>query len=213
MTSKKSKQEEALQFLDDLDSFAPPAEASRTTNKKAQAVPGNEGEAAEVLAFLDEITQKSTEPPARSTAAHISRSGTPTLRKSTERVRLGGGPSLLPSASSSTTSLNRTLSTGKEKADQPQAASQSQSSSSAWGWGSVWSTASAAIQQAKTVVDEQVKHLPKNEQARKWGENVIEYAKTAQLDKLGTSPILCGWTIHSNKFLKVKILSVLVFPH
>lgn len=192
MASKKSKQEEALQFLDDLDSFAPPIEA-KPTNKKAQVVSGNEGEAAEVLAFLDEITQKSTEPPARSAAAHISRSGTPTLRKSTERVRLGGGPSLLPSASSSTTSLNRTLSSdstrGKEKADsQPtvpsQGPSQSQSSSGAWGWGSVWSTASAAIQQAKTVVDEQVKHLPKNEQARKWGENVMEYAKTAQLDKL-----------------------------
>lgn len=196
MASKKSKQEEALQFLDDLDSFAPPTEP-RPTNKKAQAVSGNEGEAAEVLAFLDEITQKSTEPPTRTAAAaHISRSGTPTLRKSTERVRLGGGPSLLPSASSSTTSLNRTLSSdstrGKEKADpQPAASSESQnqSSSNAWGWGSVWSTASAAIQQAKTVVDEQVKHLPKNEQARKWGENVYEYAKTAQLDKLGVSLI------------------------
>ena len=178
MTSKKSKQEEALQFLDDLDSFAPPTEA-RSATKKAQAGSGNEGEAAEVLAFLDEITQKSTESPARSAASHISRSGTPTLRKSTERVRLGGGPS--------TTSLNRTLSSdstrGKEKADsQPDGSSQS--SSGAWGWGSVWSTASAAIQQAKTVVDEQVKHLPKNEQARKWGENVMEYAKTAQLDKL-----------------------------
>ena len=184
MTSKKSKQEEALQLLDDLDSFTPPTEA-RSATKKAQAGSGNEGEAAEVLAFLDEITQKSTELPARSAATHISRSGTPTLRKSTERVRLGGGPS-----GSSTTSLNRTLSSdstrGKEKADS-QPAGSSQSNSGAWGWGSVWSTASAAIQQAKTVVDEQVKHLPKNEQARKWGENVMEYAKTAQLDKLSAS--------------------------
>ena len=190
MTSKKSKQEEALQFLDDLDSFAPPTE-DRSATKKAQAGSGNDGEAAEVLAFLDEITQKSTELPARSAAAHISRSGTPTLRKSTERVRLGG-----PSASSSTTSLNRTLSSdstrGKEKADS-QPTGSSQSSSGTWGWGSVWSTASAAIQQAKTVVDEQVKHLPKNEQARKWGENVMEYAKTAQLDKLSAlSTLLTG---------------------
>jgi len=187
MTSKKSKQEEALQFLDDLDSFAPPTEV-RPANKKAQAGSGsgNEGEAAEVLAFLDEITQKSAELPPRSASAHISRSGTPTLRKSTERVRLGGGPSLHPSASSSTTSLNKTLNDttrGKEKAE-PQPAGSSQSNSGAWGWGSVWSTASAAIQQAKNVVDEQVKYLPKNEQARKWGENVMEYAKTAQLDKL-----------------------------
>ena len=219
MASKKSKQEEALQFLDDLDSFSPPTEA-RPTNKKVQPVPGNEGEAAEVLAFLDEITQKSTELPARSAAAHISRSGTPTLRKSTERVRLGGGHSLLPSASSSTTSLNRTLSSdstrGKEKVDpQPAASSQSQSqsSASAWGWGSVWSTASAAIQQAKTVVDEQVKHLPKNEQARKWGENVYEYAKTTQLDKLGASLIILTvpYFLIMRNISKVKILSVLVF--
>jgi hypothetical protein len=173
MTSKKSKQEEALQFLDDLDSFAPPTEAKSAT-KKAQAGSGNEGEAAEVLAFLDEITQKSTELPARSAATHISRSGTPTLRKSTERVRLGGGPS----ASSSTTSSSSTTT------------SSSTITPGAWGWGSVWSTASAAIQQAKTVVDEQVKHLPKNEQARKWGENVMEYAKTAQLDKLSASSAL-----------------------
>jgi len=170
MASKKSKQEEALQFLDDLDSFSPPTEARSTANK-AQAGPGSEGEAAEVLAFLDEITQKSTELPARSAATHISRSGTPTLRKSTERVRLGGG------------AVGSDSTRGKEKAD-PQPAGSNPSDSSAWGWGSVWSTASAAIQQAKTVVDEQVKHLPKNEQARKWGENVMEYAKTAQLDKL-----------------------------
>jgi len=49
----------------------------------------------------------------------------------------------------------------------------------------VWTSASAAIQQAKTVVDEQVKNLPKNEQAKKWSEGMIEYAKNAQLEKLG----------------------------
>jgi len=190
MANKKSKQEEALKFLDDLDSFAPSADAS-SANAGPKPPPSgdsaNDGGAAEVLAFLDEITQKSTEPTRTST--HISRSGTPTLRKSTERVRLGGGSPLNPSASSSTTSLNRTLSTdsqrGKESAESQAAASQSQGmSGGGWGWGSVWSSASAAIQQAKSAVDEQVKHLPKNEQARKWGEGVIEYAKTAQLDKL-----------------------------
>ena len=190
MASKKLKQEEALKFLDDLDSFAPsPDVAGTDTNPKPPPAGGsaNEGEAAEVFAFLDEITQKSTEPTRTST--HISRSGTPTLRKSTERVRLGGGSPFNPSASSSTTSLNRTLSTdsqrGKESAELQAAAGQSQGvSGGGWGWGSVWSSASAAIQQAKSAVDEQVKHLPKNEQARKWGEGVIEYAKTAQLDKL-----------------------------
>jgi hypothetical protein len=186
MAAKKTKQEEALQFLDDLDSFAPPSQAAAAAPSTAQT--GGEGEAAEVLAFLDEITQKSTEP-TRPTTVHISRSSTPLSRKSIERVRLGGGSSFNPSASSSTTSLNRTLGTdagrGKERVTDQSTAGQAQNSDGRWGWGSVWSTASAAIQQAKTVVDEQVKHLPKNEQARKWGEGVLEYAKTAQLDKIG----------------------------
>ncbi|KAG6897927.1 hypothetical protein C0992_009079 [Termitomyces sp. T32_za158] len=182
MTSKvMSKQQQALQFLDDLDSLAPPPESEthNSTNKPSSTVPpaGNEGEAA-VLAFLDEITQKSAEP-TRPASVHterpISRSGTPTLRKSTERVRLGGG-SVSP-ATSSSASLSRTSSAiGKAKTDTAPAS---------WGWGSVWSTASAAIQQAKTVVDEQVKALPSNQHARKWGEGVIEYAKAAQLDKFG----------------------------
>ncbi|EDR16065.1 uncharacterized protein LACBIDRAFT_301773 [Laccaria bicolor S238N-H82] len=183
MASKsKSKQEEALQFLDDLDSFAPPPEGKNDSTNQVAATTNNEGEAAEVLAFLDEITQKSSET-TRPTNVHISRSGTPTLRKSTERVRLGGGPSLLHSASSSTTSLNRVASSDGGKAKEKE--KPDMQSSASWGWGSVWSTASAAIQQAKSAVDEQVKHLPKNEQARKWGEGVIEYAKSAQLDKIG----------------------------
>ncbi|KAG6845645.1 hypothetical protein H0H87_005852 [Tephrocybe sp. NHM501043] len=182
MTSKaKSKQEEALQFLDDLDSFTPPPEAE-SSNKTTGQPTGNEGEA-EVLAFIDEITQKSNEP-TRSTSTHaerpISRSGTPTLRKSTERVKLGGGSVSPPAPSSSASSLSRTASANNEKAR-----SDSTSAGGSWGWGSVWSTASAAIQQAKTVVDEQVKALPNNEHARKWGEGVIEYAKAAQLDKIG----------------------------
>ncbi|KAF9473312.1 hypothetical protein BDN70DRAFT_885975 [Pholiota conissans] len=193
MTSKKSKQEEALKFLDDLDSFAPPSgdSSSGTASvKPGSAAPGsaNEGEAAEVLAFLDEITQKSTEP-TRATTAHISRSGTPTMRKSTERVRLGGSL-LSSSASSSTTSLNRAANTSdsaraQDKGESRSGQSAQQSSGGGWGWGSVWSSASAAMQQAKSVVDEQVKHLPKNEQARKWGEDIVGYAKSAQLDKLG----------------------------
>lgn len=186
MASKsKSKQEEALQFLDDLDSFAPPTPevvVNAPTDK-----PGNEGEAAEVLAFLDEITQKSNEP-TRATSAYIPRSGTPTVRKSTERVRLGGGTpsSLLPSASSSSTSLNKVTGSPSTSNDGGSTKQGAASQGGGWGWGSVWSTATAAIQQAKEVVDEQVKQLPKNEQARKWGEGVMEYAKSAQLDKLGS---------------------------
>ncbi|KAF6766201.1 maintenance of telomere capping protein 1 [Ephemerocybe angulata] len=189
MASKsKSKQEEALEFLDDLDSFAAPqskAKPAKTPPPPAAAGQGKSNEA-EVFAFIDEITQKSTEP--TRTAASIPRSGTPTIRKSTERVRLGGGPvTSLPSASSSTTSLNRSASNdgSKSKADTSPTPAAATPGPGAWGWGSVWSTASAAIQQAKTVVDEQVKHLPKNDQVRGWGEGVLEYAKQAQLDKLG----------------------------
>lgn len=191
MTSKaKSKQEEALKFLDDLDSFTPAPQINVSETTKSAPNLNNEGEA-EVLAFLDEITQKSTEPtrPAAATA-HLerptSRSGTPTLRKSTERVRLGGGSALSPSASSSSTSLHKTAASGSEAAKSDQATASG--GTGPWGWGSVWSTASAAIQQARTVVDEQVKALPNNEQARKWSEGVIGYAKSAHLDKIGLFP-------------------------
>jgi len=205
MAKSKSKQEEALQFLDALDSFTPPpAVAGNTSNNTGASAP--EGQAAEVLAFLEEITQKSTEPTLRSSTpasiAHIdrpSRVGTPVLKKSTERVRLGGG-----SASSSTTSLHKTGpgSNSDNRANPDQIAKQNSSfqdtvdGSSSWGWGSVWSTASAAIKQAKTAVDEQVKALPNNEQARKWGEGVMEYARSAQLDKL-SSYLYCFTSIPS----------------
>ncbi|KNZ71267.1 UPF0615 protein [Termitomyces sp. J132] len=185
MFKSKSKQQEALQFLDDLDSFTPPPESdpSNSASKSSSAgqPTGSEGEA-EVLAFLDEITQKSAEPTRPASVHHerpISRSGTPTLRKSTERVKLGGGP-VSPPTSSSASSLSRSSSANEKANTDPTPGSKGTS----WGWGSVWSTASAAIQQAKTVVDEQVKALPSNEHARKWGEGVIEYAKAAQLDKL-----------------------------
>jgi hypothetical protein len=179
MSKSKSKQEEALAFLDDLDSFAPP-DAPAVTDSAAPA----QGGEAEVLAFIDEITQKSAEPTPRS--SHLerpaSRSGTPTVRKSTERVRLGGGSTSLlrtPSSSSLRKDAAATPATSTTTAVES-------GSGGGWGWGTVWSSASAAIQQAKSAVDEQVKYLPKNEQARKWGEGMIEYAKTAQLDKLGS---------------------------
>ncbi|KAF7310635.1 hypothetical protein HMN09_00606300 [Mycena chlorophos] len=173
----KTKADEALAFLDDLDSI--PDAAPSTTNPSTTQSTGGE---AEVLAFIDEITQKSAEPTPRSTHLErpASRSGTPTIRKSTERVRLGA----------SNTSLLRTPSSSSLKKDAAASASAADpvgapAAAGGWGWGSVWNSASAALQQAKSAVDEQVKYLPKNEQARKWGEGVIEYAKSAQLDKLG----------------------------
>ncbi|TDL28818.1 hypothetical protein BD410DRAFT_738554 [Rickenella mellea] len=178
----KSKQEEAMQFLDDLDSLSPAPPAQDNTQSSSQ--PPHEGEAADVLKFLDEITQKSSEP-TRVTAAHLdrpaSRASTPGLKKSTERVRVGTPtPSLAAQkgegVSSSTQPTTRVAATQDQAPVQP---------SSGWGWGTVWSTASAAIQQAKTVVDEQVKHLPQPEQAKKWSEGLSGYVKKEQLEKLG----------------------------
>lgn len=192
MAKPKSKQEEALQFLDDLDSLSP---APAAGPGKAPGRPTNEGETAEVLAFLDEITQKSSEPTRLTTTSHIdrplSRAGTPTLRKSTERVKVGAPASQARGSGSAS-------STPPPSAATPDTAAASQAAKG-WGWGNVWSSASVAIQQAqtvvqqaRTVVDEQVKSLPANEQAKKWSEGAFayaksaqEYAKTAQLDRLG----------------------------
>lgn len=182
MTSKaKSKQEEALQFLDDLDNLQPSAgPPTHRQTTPSHAHPSNEGDPAEVLAFIDEITQKSSEP-TRLTAP-ISRAGTPSLRKGTERVRVG----VHSSSSTSSLSGKPETTTGAASTTKPEAAAAAAAGASGrWGWSDVWSTASTAYQQARSVVDEQVKNLPKNEQVSKWGEGVLEYAKTAQLDKLG----------------------------
>lgn len=181
MVSKaKSKQEEALQFLDDLDSLNP-ATVAPPTSKGAQ----QDGDPADVLAFIDEITQKSSGPARIAPPPMerpISRAGTPSLRKSTERVKVG----IHPISSSSSLS-------GKSESTSPAPSAPSKSEApdtvtpgppGRWGWSNVWSSASAAYQQAKSVVDEQVKSLPKNDQVSKWSEGVLEYAKNAQLDKL-----------------------------
>ncbi|CAL1696451.1 unnamed protein product [Somion occarium] len=184
-TKSKSKQDEVNQLLDDLDSFEMPPPGSAPIVAGTQAPAAGE---AEVFAFIDEITQKSTEPPRSSSHLErpLSRAGTPSLRKSTERVKVGGGavPLLPNSSSSGSPALSRTESSSSRTTVAPPKDVNQNANPGGWGWGSVWSSASAAIQQAKSVVDEQVKNLPKNEQARKWGEGVLEYAKTAQLDKL-----------------------------
>ena len=188
MTATKSKQAEALRFLDDLDSLSPPSASVARGPTTLGAEAGHDGEAADVLAFIDEITQKSAEP-TRTTTAHLerplSRSGTPTIKKGVERVRVGTPGAHSPSTASLPTTSPAAAASPKSSSERPQQQDPVlTSSSSGWGWGSVWSTAAAALQQAKSAVDEQVKNLP-NEQARKWSEGVIEYAKTAQLDKLG----------------------------
>jgi len=207
-TKSKSKQQEALQILDDLDSLSPDSRAAGvdpTAAAAAAATPpigATPGEAADVLAFLDEITQKSSEPTRPATSLldrPLSRSGTPTLRKSTERVKVGGS-SLTNAGSASSRGVSPSLtSSNPPPPDKPATtpAHERQLSDSGWGWGSVWTSASSALQQARSVVDEQVKNLP-TQDAKKWKEGVLEYAKTAQeraqeyaktaqLDKFGSS--------------------------
>ncbi|KAL1691979.1 maintenance of telomere capping protein 1 [Schizophyllum commune] len=190
-TKSKSKQEEALAFLDDLDNIAPPPPEASTGGgapPAAAAPKPGEGEA-EFLAFIDEITQKSAEPvpqvKTRSPAATLSRSGTPTVRKSTERFKLSSQGRATPPAPAAAASEK------SSGASEPQEAPQAEGGSGGgWGWGS-WNTGSVwnAVQQARHVVEEQAKNLPQNEQARKWGEGVIAYANKANLpvdiNKLG----------------------------
>lgn len=189
MASKPSKQDEAAKLLNDLDNLDLNAVSSTPSSIPIgpTAVP-NDGQAADVLAFLDEITLKSSEP-TKTTASHIerpiSRAGTPTLRKSTERVKLGGG-----------TPISQSKSGDASAASAPPASAGQSGSTSPWGWGSVWNSASAAMKQVQTVVDEQVKHLPTTD-AKKWTEDMMEYAKTSQLEQMSmwTQPWVNMWTL------------------
>jgi len=119
-----------------------------------------------------------------------------------ERVKLGGGgggssiplQKQLSLSSSSSSGVDNPNTKGivpsvmAAAADSTTPSGGGRGGSGGWGWTtSAWGAASSMFQQAKNVVDEQVKHLPtRNEQARKWGEGMLEYAKNTQLDKLGT---------------------------
>lgn len=203
-----SKAQEAQQFLQDLDNFDSVGASTAKPTSGAKAKVGK-ADAADAIAFLDEITQKSSEPTPRTTSGHlerpVSRSSTPSLRKSTERVRMGvplamGGSPRLESAPSSKP--------GTPKTEVPPKVPEGGS----WGWGSVWSTANTVMQQAKSVVDEQVKNLPANgvmeyaknaqeyaktaqeyakSSAQEYAKTAQEYAKTTQLDKIGTCSLSC----------------------
>lgn len=183
-SKSKSKQQEALQFLDDLDSL-PEAPLPNKPVKAGGKQPEETGDASEVLAFIDQITQKSSEPTrTTSTILERPRSATPTVRKPTERVKLSGTSTPAPGSISQTPSQIHT------PPPPVQQEGKFPSGSGSWGiggWGSsVWSSASAALQQARSVVDEQVKHLPNNDQAKRWREGVLEYAKNADLEKITT---------------------------
>lgn len=194
----KSKAAEALKFLDDLDNLepgVPPASASSGSAPPTSATT-NTGDAADVLKFIDEITLKSSEPRRSVTPAPLERPAsrasivtpTGTIKKATERVRVG---SPAPSSAGSTAASQRAepsqTSTTATKDNQTEGAGKS----GGWGWGSVWTSASAALQQAREVVDERVKHLPNQEYASKLREEVLGYVpknlNREELGKLGRS--------------------------
>jgi len=191
--------EDVLQLLDSLDA-APIAQPKpptlRTKSTTGRSTPGIEaapGDAAEALAFLDELTQKSSKPTRVLTPGpRVRNAGGATgveVRKSTDSVRGSSGTSVTPSrphtpSAPATTSIIAPVSMEGSSAS---------GGGGGWGlgWGSLgnaWSTASAiavkAAEQAKTIAEEQAKHLP-NEQAKKWGDTAMGYVKNAQLDKLG----------------------------
>ena len=209
-----SKQQEALQFLDDLDSLnAPSSSKPAPPTVSANAQPANEAEA---LAFLEEITQKSSEPTRTTTTlAPQPRTLTPrtssriSLRKGADGVSRSSSPAPAAAAHAQFASGSGSPGDGSGGASAP--SDTANGGAGAWGWGSVWSSASAAVKQARSAVDEQVKNLPKNEQAKKWSEGMLEYVKNAQLDKLGGFHFFNIWlpcvTTH-----QAKISNQLVYP-
>jgi hypothetical protein len=160
-------QQQAEALLNDIDSLGATPAASLTPTKPG-ALQGN---AIEAIEFLDEITKSSPKP--KLVAPSLARPSS----RATERISLK-------------TKIPEAPAPPPPTAVEPPVASQS----TPWGWGSVWSSASAAIQQAKTVVDEGVKNLPQvtqSDQPRQWREGLIDYVKSAQLDKIGIGSDSC----------------------
>ncbi|CAG7846721.1 SubName: Full=Uncharacterized protein {ECO:0000313/EMBL:CCA74245.1} [Serendipita indica DSM 11827] len=187
--SKDSKQS-VLQFLDSLDappttSKAPSPSTKQPTNASTGAPSGSAattGNAAEALAFLDELTQQSSRP------TRVLTPGPRVRNAPGDATRTSAKASPAPSLSRATgTNVGITSNTAASASSNPntEEPKPTTAGSGGWGWGSVWNTASAALAQAKNVVEEQAKHLP-NDQAKKWGEGVMTYVKQAQLDKIGT---------------------------
>jgi hypothetical protein len=179
--SKDSKGvKEFMDSLGPIPSAPNSSKPSGTAATSGATAQGTTREAAEALAFLDELTQQSSRPTRVMTPGPRVRNAVDSARKSANASpapSLGKGSSqtIPPSANTASTTAPANDETNKS----------AETSGGGWGWGSVWSTASAAIAQARTVVDEQVvKNIP-NEQAKKWSEGMITYVKQAQLDKIG----------------------------
>ena len=156
-------QQQAEALLNDIDSLGASPAPTLTPTKPGAL----QGDAAQAIEFLDEITKSSeAAPKPKLVALSLARPSSRTTERVSLKTKIPEAPAPPP----------------------PSAVEPSAASLGSWGWGSVWSSASAAIQQAKTVVDEGVKNLPQvpqSEQTRQWREGLIDYVKSAQLDKLG----------------------------
>lgn len=176
----------------------------------------NAEDAQSVLDFLDEITQRSSTPtaPVRADPALSKKVSVPSsLSRSGSRTNVLA-PSTASTSRRSGESVRSTKSASSELASPPQvqaAEAVPVAEEGGWGWSSVWSQAtnvvqqaSQVVQQARTVAEEQVKTasggaglggigqglmkaLGENEQAKKWSEGAMEYARGAHLDQLGAS--------------------------
>ena len=169
--AKATKQQEALQLLDDLDNLPSSGPCIVGVKKDSDA---NTGEEADVLAFIDELTQKSAESTkSRLTVSRpASRSSNPPLlrKKSTEFDRTN-----VPIQSITAQSI---------PSDQATIADTSTPTSNNWTWNNMWTTTTAALQQARSVVDDQIKTLSQHEQARKIQEGAKGYVSATHLEKL-----------------------------
>jgi hypothetical protein len=175
-----SAQSEVDAIFKDLDSLPNPTASGVSAGRTAPK--GNDSQAIQALAELDNLAKTAVD--TSTSKSRLTAVGSGISRPSsraTERVSL-----------SSLKAKNAVSAEGPQSATPPAATPAppqvvASGSSSSWGWGSVWNTASAAIQQARTVVDEQVKSLPnvpQADQARQWREGIVGYVKNAQLEKL-----------------------------
>lgn len=175
-----SAQSEVDAIFKDLDSLPNPSVAGAPTNRGAPK--SSDSQAIQALAELDDLAKTATDSPSKSRLTAIGSGISRPSSRATERVSLSSLKAKSAAAAEAATPTRSTT----PPAPAPSAPTAS-GSASTWGWGSVWTSASAAIQQAKTVVDEQVKNLPnvpQAEQTRQWREGLVGYVKNAQLDKI-----------------------------
>lgn len=157
-----SAQKQVDDLFKDLDSFPKGIPTARsTTPGLGTGTSPADSSAIQALAELDDLAKTDTpaitaKPRLGGAAANISRPSS----RATERVSLSSlkakSAAEAQAASASASANPSPITPSPLRQPEPT----SLPSSSSWGWGSVWNSASAAIQQAKTAVDEGVKNLP-----------------------------------------------------